>query len=159
MKIDDMKLLFAYNNWANQRVLEHAKNVSAESLYRPNSHSWGSLAGTLLHTVDAEYGWRMMLQHRQDVDVLTLDDHPDLDAIIAVYERETSAMAAYLESLTDEDLNTSGPYGSRPRVLWHCLVHVVNHGTQHRSECAVMLTELGHSPGDIDLTEYLNTLV
>jgi uncharacterized damage-inducible protein DinB len=41
-------------------------------------------------------------------------------------------------------------------VLWHCLVHVVNHGMQHRSECAVMLTNFGYSPGDLDMTRFLN---
>ncbi len=43
----------------------------------------------------------------------------------------------------------------RQRVLWHCLVHVVNHGTQHRSECAAMLTDFGHSPGDLALALFL----
>jgi uncharacterized damage-inducible protein DinB len=42
-------------------------------------------------------------------------------------------------------------------VLWHCLVHVVNHGTQHRSEAALLLTNDGQSPGDLDFTLFLNS--
>ena len=32
---------------------------------------------------------------------------------------------------------------------------MVLHGMQHRSECAVILTNLGHSPGNIDYIVYL----
>jgi uncharacterized damage-inducible protein DinB len=70
-------------------------------------------------------------------------------------------MQAYLASLRDEDLESHLRYTTdtgiqRDRILWHCLLHVVNHGTQHRSEAAGLLTEYAHSPGDLDFTVFLN---
>ena len=38
--------------------------------------------------------------------------------------------------------------------VWQMLVHVFNHGTQHRSEAALVLTQEGHSPGEMDLIDF-----
>ena len=70
-------------------------------------------------------------------------------------------MRAYLGGLNDEDLESHRRYTTdtgiqRDRILWHCLLHIVNHGTQHRSEAAALLTDYGQSPGDVDFTVFLN---
>ena len=69
-------------------------------------------------------------------------------------------MRSYLAGLTDEKVTGVVRYTNmhgiqRERILWHCLFHVVNHGTQHRSEAAAMLTDFGCSPGDVDFTFFL----
>ncbi len=45
---------------------------------------------------------------------------------------------------------------SRAYPLWQLMLQQVNHATQHRSEAAVMLTQFGHSPGDLDFIIYLH---
>lgn len=160
MNIEDIAVLYEYNNWANNKILSTTEKISTEQLILPNSHNWGSLRGTLVHTMDTEYGWRIMCQHGRFSDEMQADTFPDIASIRTQWDKEADEMQAYLRTLTDDDLKAFVSYevdGSiRNRVRWHCLLHVVNHGTQHRSECAIMLTDFGHSPGDLDFTVFLS---
>lgn len=158
MNRQDIELLFRYNDWANDRILDTAATVSPEQLSAPNDVGWGSLRGALVHLMDAEYVWRNLLKTGDHVKWLQPEEFPDVASIRARWQVEREAFWRYFESLSDEDLGGIISYEGdviRHRVLWHCLAHVVNHGTQHRAECAALLTGFGHSPGNLDFTVFL----
>jgi uncharacterized damage-inducible protein DinB len=79
------------------------------------------------------------------------------------WAREEAELRAFLDRLTDADLDEprslvfteDGVRATAP--LWKLLIHNLNHATQHRSDAAQMLTDLGHSPGDLDLSELFPT--
>ena len=160
MKTGDVQLLFQYNDWANKRILASAEKVTLEQLTLPNDYGWGSLRGALVHLLDAEYFWRILLKDSLFVDALSPEDFPNVNAIRARWDVENRELWAYLEGLRDDELLSTFSYEvdgeMRHRVLWHCLFHVVNHGTQHRSECAALLTGFSHSPGNLDFTVFLS---
>ncbi len=155
----DVELLFRYNDWANERILAAAEQVTAEEFTLPNDFGWGSLNGALVHLMDAEYAWRALLKDGAHVEWLKTEDFPDVAAIRARWAQERQAFWAYLNSLSSDDLSATISYEGdtiRYRALWHCLAHVVNHATQHRAECAALLTGFGHSPGDLDFSVFLS---
>jgi len=177
MKTDDIRLVYEYNYWADQRILTTCAKVSREQYVAPTSDA--SLRATLIHILDSEWAWRTAFQEyfvandslkeRSQADEPKLWNHTDLteadlptfDALKERWQADERAMRAYLGSLGDQDLNGLVRYRIpggivRERVLWHCLLHVVNHGTQHRSEAAVLLTNYGQSPGGLDFTAFLN---
>ncbi len=160
MELQDVMLIYDYNYWATERLLAAAVNVSQEEYTAPTAFPRGSLRGTLIHLLDTEYGWRILLQQGVETPDLTEAEFPTLEAFEHRLHEEETSMRAYLASLKDEDvtgmIRYTTPKGiKRERVLWHCLYHVVNHGTQHRSEAAAILTDLRHSPGDFDFTFFM----
>ncbi len=163
MNKTDVLKIYDYNYWANERILDAAAKASCQQLAAPASFPWGGLRGTLAHILDAEYGWRTFFQHHAfPPDELKGEDFASLDDLEERWGKEEALMRDYLDSLDNQALSRIVRYTNeqgvvRERILWHCLYHVVNHGTQHRAEAAAILTDLGHSPGDVDFTYFLTS--
>lgn len=162
MRIDDIRLLFDYSYWATTRVLNAAAHLDQEQYIAPGTASHGSLRDTLAHTLAAEMTWRRRCQEGFSPTSLPGGaDFPTLARLQQTWQAEESAMRGYLATLDDADLDTIIHYKTTKGVplqypLWHLLTHVVNHGTQHRAEAAILLTNFGHSPGDLDLILFLH---
>jgi uncharacterized damage-inducible protein DinB len=162
MNIQDILLIYEYNYWANKRILSASEKVTEKQFLVPANFPFGGLRGTLVHILDAEFGWRMFFQQNNwSAPELKEAEFPTLAAVQARANQEEKEMRAYLATLKDEDMNAHRSYMTpegkhRDRILWHCLWHVVNHGTQHRSEAAALLTDYGSSPSDLDFTVFMN---
>jgi uncharacterized damage-inducible protein DinB len=161
MKIDEIKLLYDFNYWADERILSTTAKISPEQYVA--STDFGNLRNIVVHMLDAEWVWRLTCEGQpvHDWKELTEADYPTFDGVRDDLLSEQQKMRAFIDTLTDGDLDRIVRYtidtGTvRERVMWHCLVHVVNHGTQHRSEAAAILTSYGQSPGDLDFTVFLN---
>ena len=57
MTIDDIRLLFEYDRWANNRVLQAASALTVERFTRDLGGSFRSVRDTLLHIIGGEWGW------------------------------------------------------------------------------------------------------
>jgi len=163
MNIRDVQTLYDYHYWATGRILAAAASVSQPQFFTSASAGLDSLRTIFAHCIDAEYGWRTLWQTgtTDGFETVSENDIPTVDALAQRWGKEEDAMRSYLAGLTDDDLIGVVRYTAyggvkRERVLWHCLWHLVNHGTQHRSEAAAILTGYGYSPGDLDFTMFLN---
>jgi uncharacterized damage-inducible protein DinB len=163
MGITEILDLFAYDRWANHRILHVAGHLETARYLAPAHLSHGSLRGTLVHILATQWNWRMRCQeHISPTALLPEDLFPTVATLSTRWQAEEEAFQLYLESLSDDDLdknisynNTSGiPYQT---PLWQILFHVINHSTQFRSEAAVQLTLDHHSPGDLDYIAFART--
>ena len=170
MKIDEIKLLYAYNDWADARTLAACARVSPAQYAAPTSYGHGGLRATMVHILDNIWQQRITLQGyyqepladeaAYDATELHEDAFPTLAVLRERWMIEQQEMRAYLDTLTEETLNGTIRYVIpgvvRERVVWQFLMAALLHLMQHRSEAAVLLTAYGQSPGDLEFTLFLN---
>lgn len=155
----DIVTLIHFNFWANERILAACNRISVEEFTRllATDPGWGSLHGILVHTLDAEYGWRCVLQALDADEILQADNFGDVAALKSRWDMERAAWFDYIDTLTDESLDLSVGDDPLNRLkVWQIILHVVTHGIQHRSEAAAILTGFGYSPGELDFDLFLD---
>jgi len=160
--LEMMRTLYGYNEWANERVLEAATGLGDEEMLQPLVVSHGSLGMAMLHQLGGQVGWLATWQ--EGAPWLSLPPSESgrfLDNLVDWHGRSDGAIREFIDSLREAELGEPRvdhmPGGSeRTMMLWDMMVHVVNHGTQHRSEAAMALTAMGRSPGDLDFLDFVD---
>lgn len=162
-----LRAMYDYTDWAMEKVLSAADGLTPEQLNTPGTAGRGSVRETLFHLIRAHQGWLSMwdvsmspgaaLDFSLNFD--DLDEYPDVDALSAFWNDVSRQTAAFTSDLTDDNAarvySETYPGGDTETfILWQMMIHVGNHGTQHRSEVAAMLTDFGHSPGNLDMVFY-----
>jgi len=153
--------LYDYNAWANTRLLDTAAALTPAQLLAPGGASFDSVRDTLVHTMGVQWLYLERWNGRAPRALPEPATFADLAAIRTRWteiERDTQAFVAGID---DTRLgaplaytNMQGEIWTYP--LWEQMIHQVNHATQHRSEAAVLLTQLGHSPGWLDLLYFVD---
>lgn len=156
MNKEYIQTLYRYNQWANARILDAAAKLSLEQFLAPAEHPHRYLRGVLTHTLFAEWIWRKRWMGESPTVRFKPEDFPTFETLRSRWAQEEIELMKFVEQLTEEQLSAPLHYTSTEgikykNILWESMAHVVNHGMQHRSEAAAILTELGFSPGDLDL--------
>lgn len=150
MRRSDLRYLFDFDRWATRRVLDAAVGVDDATWSAANAIDQRGLGGILVHALGAHQRWRHGLSGSTEAPRPETEPLRTIEELRARWEREWPDLDTWLDSLDDAAMDATDegvPY-------WQMLAHVVNHGTQHRSEAAVLLTAIGHSPGDLDMIDF-----
>ena len=156
MTLSEIKLLHAYNSWANNRIFDGAAQLPTEQYKQDMKSSHGGIHGTLTHIVGAEKIWTSRLVGTQEMTVLKGADVDSLAELKSIWEKVGFETAKFLGTMTDKKLGetftmktTEGK--TYTNVYWQAFQHVVNHSTYHRGQIITMMRQLGVKPPGSDL--------
>jgi uncharacterized damage-inducible protein DinB len=137
-------------------LLRHVESVPA-SLHREPLAGFGfpTVWKQLIHILTVEEGWVHDLQDKTFA-AWGEDDCPTMTALLAAQSRLRDATHAYIESLSEAELNTT--LAKRPQAWFgelrspsFILLHVITHTFHHKGQVVAMLRALGHPAPDTDL--------
>ena len=143
---DDVVALFTYDRWANRKVLDACRKLTAEQYVAEPVPGWSSVRSTVYHiALVTEWHLRTLAGDPDDsipteADLATVDDAARL--LECAYRR----FEGLQPTLTPEWLNTHlmlRRAGNATLPPWAMLRHIVNHSTYHRGQVAAKLKRFG----------------
>jgi uncharacterized damage-inducible protein DinB len=138
---------YAYHFAENRKIWDrYASQLSHEQFTQPVGYSHGSVRDQIIHLVNVDDIWFSELRGVEPSEPLPSANGDDRDIIRAHWDMVEQHMRDYLAELRDDmlfDKPIEEPEEDRDLIVWQVLLHVVNHGTDHRAQLLRLLNDLG----------------
>ena len=167
MNREGIALLYQYDRWANNRVLEAASALAPEQFAHDLGGAFSSVRDTLVHILSAEWIWLNLwrqpsptpefmadLRKRREA-LFARDAFPDIAAVKSKWAEIEQDQTAFLDTLTDAGLQRMVVSRGGELSLAHLMHHLANHSTYHRAQISLMMRQLQAEPIATDFHLFL----
>lgn len=144
MDIKAFRHFYDYHFTENRNIWNYVTQLSPEQFTQPVPYSHGSARDQIFHLINVDNVWF------SDLRGVTLPESPDpakfpdFESIRAYWDSVEQNMRDYLAQLQDDMLPSTPLTGEDKDLrIWQVLLHVVNHGTDHRAQLLRSLNDLG----------------
>lgn len=140
MNANDMRQLYDYHFTVNRRIWDRCvAGLTEEQFTQSHDYSIGSVRDQMVHMMSIDDRWFSGLRGAALPDFLDPAAFPDRDSVRVFWDAVEDRMREYLDGLTDDMLQSDFEH----MKVWQVLVHVINHGTDHRAQLLALLNQLG----------------
>jgi len=158
MNADAFRHFYDYHFSENRKIWDSGiTSLSQEQFTQQVSYSIGSVRSHIVHLMNVDDAWFSGLRGAEGQEFLDSASVDDRDSIRAHWDHVEQTMRAYLAALRD-DMLPERPFADgedKHLFLWQMLLHVVNHGTDHRAQLLRLLHDLGVKTGPQDYVFYI----
>lgn len=160
MDAEMIRTFWEYSFWQSRRVWELAAPLTDAQFTRDMGYSWGSVRSIFTHMMDAEQIWLDRIHGVSPEAMPDTNRFATRGELRAAWDTLESEWRAYLATLTNEMLRQPVIYrryngGEQQQPLWGLLLHVCNHGTDHRAQVLFLLAQLGVPTQEQDFLFYM----
>ena len=153
---------FEYNMWAWNRVFPSLAALPEEEYFAERPFFWHSLHGLAVHGFSSERNWLLRSRDGISPQAAHAGSFSSFEALHRSWEPLWEAWQTYLDSLNSSALTETVTYRNAENegfgiLLDDVLRHVVNHGTEHRSQMTPVLAQLGHPTEPLDYAYFAIT--
>jgi uncharacterized damage-inducible protein DinB len=146
MNANAFRHFYGYHFSENRNIWNtYIASLSDQQFTQDVGYSHGSVRNQIVHLMSVDDTWFSGLRGVEIPEPLDPTDFDDREAIRAQWDNVEQNMRDYLAKLRDDMLcEKPFPEGEdKDLILWQVLLHVVNHGTDHRAQLLRLLNDLG----------------
>jgi len=156
MELELIQTYVRYHLDMTQRVWESINQITEEQFLADDAYSRGSIRNLMVHLANTDSNWLAGLKNipeSEDPPTRKYEDYPDRASVRAFWDTTAQEVSEYVQALTEAALEENPIDIPSPR--WTVFLHIINHGTDHRSTVLQRLHEFGAPTFDQDLIFWL----
>lgn len=147
MNANAFRHYYDYHFTQNRKIWDrYITPLSYEKFTQPAAYSHGSARDQIVHLISADDVWFSELRGVEPSEPFLPANYDDRVTIRAHWDSVEQSMRDYLAELRDDklfDKPIEEPEDDKDLIVWQVLLHVVNHGTDHRAQLLRLLNDLG----------------
>jgi uncharacterized damage-inducible protein DinB len=147
MNANAFRYFYGYHFAENRKIWDsYVAPLSYEQFTQHVDYSHGSVRDQIVHLIGADDVWFSELRGVEPAEPLPPANTDDRNSIRNYWDSIEQKMREYLAALRDEMLfekPIKEPDEDRELIVWQVLLHVINHGTDHRAQVLRLLNDVG----------------
>lgn len=151
--VDLIQKFIEYHYDMTHRVWESIDQITEAQFLADDIYSRGSIRNLMAHLCNTDLNWLTGLKNLPDRQFKKYEEYPDRATVRAYWESVAKEVTEYVNNLSEAELNEKPNDIDAPR--WTVLLHLVNHGTDHRSTVLQWLHKFGAPTFDQDFIMWL----
>jgi uncharacterized damage-inducible protein DinB len=153
VELELIKTFIEYHLDMTRRVWDSIDQITDEQFLVDDAYSRGSIRNLMVHLASTDRRWLAGLKNLPDVGHLKFEDYSTRVDAQQVFEQVATDLNEYGKTLTAEELDQNP--NDLPNPRWVVILHIINHGTDHRSTVLQRLHEFGVPTFDQDFIMWL----